>query len=45
MGTLVIPAGMPEGVVTRLRERAVPALSAVLELALERESLMPPWRS
>jgi two-component system sensor histidine kinase KdpD len=40
LGTLVIPAGMPESVVTRLRERAVPALSAVLELALERESLI-----
>jgi two-component system sensor histidine kinase KdpD len=36
----MIPAGMPEGVVTRLRERAVPALTAVLELALEREALM-----
>jgi two-component system, OmpR family, sensor histidine kinase KdpD len=40
LGTLVIPAGMPDSVVTRLRERAVPALSAVLELALERERLM-----
>ena len=40
LGTLVIPAGMPEGVVARLSERAVPPLSAVLELALEREALM-----
>ena len=40
LGTLVIPAGMPEGVVTRLSERAVPPLGAVLELALEREALM-----
>lgn len=40
LGTLVIPARMPEDVVTRLRERAVPPLSAVLELALEREALM-----
>jgi two-component system, OmpR family, sensor histidine kinase KdpD len=40
LGTLVIPAGMPDGVVARLSERAVPPLSAVLELALEREALM-----
>ena len=40
LGTLVVPAGMPESIVSRLRERAVPALSAVLELALERETLI-----
>jgi two-component system sensor histidine kinase KdpD len=40
LGTLVIPAGMPDGVVRRLSERAVPPLSAVLELALEREALV-----
>jgi len=40
LGTLVIPAGVPESTVTRLRERAVPPLSAVLELALERERLI-----
>ena len=40
LGTLVVPAGMPESIVTRLRELAVPALSAVLELALERERLI-----
>ena len=40
LGTLVIPAGMPESSVQRLRERAVPALSAVVELALEREALI-----
>jgi len=40
LGTLVIPAGMPASIVDRVRERAVPALSAVLELALEREMLI-----
>ena len=40
LGTLVIPSGMPDGVLRRLSERAVPPLSAVLELALEREALI-----
>ena len=40
LGTLLIPAGMPDSVVARLHERAVPPLSAVLELALEREKLI-----
>jgi two-component system, OmpR family, sensor histidine kinase KdpD len=40
LGSLVIPADLPEGLLTRLRERVVPALSAVLELALERERLV-----
>ena len=40
LGTLVVPAGLPHSVVNRLRERAVPALSAVLELALEREAVI-----
>jgi two-component system sensor histidine kinase KdpD len=40
LGTLLIPAGLPEGVANRVRERVVPALTAVLELALERERLV-----
>jgi two-component system sensor histidine kinase KdpD len=40
LGTLVIPAETPESVVDRLCERAVPALGAVLDLALERETLI-----
>jgi two-component system sensor histidine kinase KdpD len=40
LGVLVIPAQLDEGLVARLRERVVPALSAVLELALERERLV-----
>ncbi|MGZ4286629.1 MAG: sensor histidine kinase [Solirubrobacteraceae bacterium] len=40
LGTLLIPAGLPDSAVARLRERAVPPLSAVLELALEREKLI-----
>ena len=37
---MVIPAALPEGRVGELRERVVPALTAVLELALERERLV-----
>jgi two-component system sensor histidine kinase KdpD len=37
LGTLVIPAAVREGRVAELGERVVPALAAVLELALERE--------
>jgi two-component system, OmpR family, sensor histidine kinase KdpD len=40
LGELVIPADLPEAVVTRLQDRVVPALSAVLELALERARLV-----
>ena len=40
LGTLLIPADLPEAVVDRVRERVVPALTAVLELALERERLV-----
>jgi two-component system, OmpR family, sensor histidine kinase KdpD len=40
LGMLVIPAGLDEALVARLRERVVPALSALVELALERERLV-----
>jgi two-component system, OmpR family, sensor histidine kinase KdpD len=40
LGTLVIPAGEPADVVGRLRERVVPALAAVLAVALDRERLV-----
>jgi two-component system sensor histidine kinase KdpD len=36
----VIPAGLRPSVVDRLRERAVPALAAVLDVGLERERLV-----
>jgi two-component system sensor histidine kinase KdpD len=40
LGTLVVPGGLRAGVIARLRERVVPALAAVLEVALERERLI-----
>jgi two-component system sensor histidine kinase KdpD len=40
LGVLVIPDELPDGVVARLQDRVVPALSAVLELALERQRLV-----
>jgi two-component system, OmpR family, sensor histidine kinase KdpD len=40
LGTLVVPAGLSASVVGRLRERVVPALAAVLAVALERERLV-----
>ena len=40
LGTLVVPAGLPASVVERVRERVVPALTVVLEVALERERLV-----
>jgi two-component system sensor histidine kinase KdpD len=40
LGTLVVPATVPSRVVTRLRDRVVPALSAMLGMALERERLV-----
>ena len=39
-GTLLVPADLPTDVTSRLRERVVPAVGAVLELALERERLV-----
>jgi two-component system, OmpR family, sensor histidine kinase KdpD len=39
LGTLVVPAGLPESVLARLRERIVPSLEALLAAALEREAL------
>jgi two-component system sensor histidine kinase KdpD len=40
LAMLTVPAGLPANVVQRLRERVVPALTAVLEVALEREQLV-----
>ena len=40
VGTLVIPTGVPEHLVGRLRDRLVPALTVVVELALDRERLV-----
>ena len=40
LGTLVIPANMPERTVDRLSDRIVPALSAMLGMVLERERLV-----
>jgi two-component system, OmpR family, sensor histidine kinase KdpD len=40
VGTLVVPVGLPEGVLLRLRTRVVPALTAMLKVALEREQLV-----
>jgi two-component system sensor histidine kinase KdpD len=40
LGTLVVPSGLRASVIARLRERVVPALAAVLEVALERERLI-----
>jgi two-component system, OmpR family, sensor histidine kinase KdpD len=40
VGTLVIPAEVPVDVFGRLRERVVPALAAVLAVALDRERLV-----
>lgn len=40
VGTLLVPAGLPAGVLSRLRERIVPALAALLQVALERERLV-----
>jgi two-component system, OmpR family, sensor histidine kinase KdpD len=39
LGTLIVPAGLDEGVLERLQRRVVPALEAVLAAALEREEL------
>jgi two-component system, OmpR family, sensor histidine kinase KdpD len=40
LGTLLIPAGIPARLTTRLRERIVPTLSALLGMVLERERLV-----
>lgn len=40
VGTLLVPAGLSESVTGRLRERVVPALAALLRVALERERLV-----
>ncbi len=40
VGTLVVPAGLQGSVVSRLSERVVPALAALLQVALERERLV-----
>jgi two-component system, OmpR family, sensor histidine kinase KdpD len=40
LGTLVVPSNVPPRVVGRLRDRVVPALSAMLGMALERERLV-----
>ena len=37
VGTLAIPAELPSSLDARLRDRVVPALAAVLAVALERE--------
>jgi two-component system sensor histidine kinase KdpD len=40
LGTLVVPANVPERAVDRLRDRVAPALSAMLGMVLERERLV-----
>jgi two-component system, OmpR family, sensor histidine kinase KdpD len=40
LGTLVVPANLPPRITSRLRERVVPALSAMLAMAIERERLV-----
>jgi two-component system sensor histidine kinase KdpD len=40
LGTLLVPAGLRPSLAARLRERVVPALAAVLAVALERERLI-----
>ncbi len=40
IGTLLVPAGLPEPTRQRLRERIAPALEALLAAALEREELL-----
>lgn len=39
LGTLTVPAGLPESALSRLQRRVVPSLEAVLAAALEREEL------
>jgi two-component system sensor histidine kinase KdpD len=40
IGTLVLPAGIPEPTLGRIQERVVPALEALLAAALERDALL-----
>jgi two-component system sensor histidine kinase KdpD len=40
LGTLMVPASVPPRTVSRLRDRVVPALSALLGMALDRERLV-----
>jgi two-component system sensor histidine kinase KdpD len=40
VGTLVLPAGTPEQTLSRVQERVVPALEALLAAALERDALL-----
>ena len=40
IGTLVVPAGLPERKLRRLQERVVPSLEALLVAALERDELL-----
>lgn len=40
IGTLLVPAGLPDPALRRLRERVAPALQALLAAALEREQLL-----
>jgi two-component system, OmpR family, sensor histidine kinase KdpD len=39
LGTFVVPAGLPPDVLTRLQERIVPSLEAILGAAIERDAL------
>ncbi len=40
LGTLLVPAGLPEEVLRRLQERAVPSLEALLAAGLDRDRLL-----
>jgi two-component system sensor histidine kinase KdpD len=40
IATLVLPAGIPESTLSRIQERVVPALEALLAAALERDALL-----
>jgi two-component system, OmpR family, sensor histidine kinase KdpD len=40
LGTLVVPAGLPEETLRRLQERVVPSLEAVLAAGLDRDRLL-----
>ena len=40
VGTLVVPADLPEATLARLQERVVPSLEALLAAALERDELL-----
>jgi two-component system sensor histidine kinase KdpD len=40
IGTLILPSGLPEGALMRVRRHIVPALEALLAAALERDALL-----